>query len=86
MDVCVDASCSKAVLKGKSAAEVGSKRKTHEIGKKKVQQEQSEKSENKCKKNDKPASWCLCISFFFKMVFGHLVAVIGVLSSLPPPV
>ncbi|KAL4573043.1 hypothetical protein LXL04_019836 [Taraxacum kok-saghyz] len=29
-----DASCSKAVLKGKSAAEVGSKRKTHEIGKK----------------------------------------------------
>ena len=50
MDVFVDGSCSKVVLKGKSAAEVGSKRKTHEIDKKKVQQEQPKKGENNCKK------------------------------------
>ncbi|KAL4555770.1 hypothetical protein LXL04_038398 [Taraxacum kok-saghyz] len=49
-----DGSCSKAALKGKSVAEVGSKRKTHEIGKKKVQQEQpKEKVKKAAKRNDK---------------------------------
>ncbi|KAL4558117.1 hypothetical protein LXL04_036314 [Taraxacum kok-saghyz] len=50
----VDGSSSKAALKGISAAEAGSKRKTHEIGKKKVQQEQPKKKVKiAAKRNDK---------------------------------
>ncbi|KAL4567773.1 hypothetical protein LXL04_023366 [Taraxacum kok-saghyz] len=49
-----DGSSSKADLKGISAAEVGSKIKTHEIGKKKVQQEQPKKKVKiAAKRNDK---------------------------------
>ncbi|KAL4590492.1 hypothetical protein LXL04_003422 [Taraxacum kok-saghyz] len=49
-----DGSSSTAALKGISAAEVGSKRKTHEIGKKKVQQEQPKKNVKiAAKRNDK---------------------------------
>ncbi|KAL4565341.1 hypothetical protein LXL04_029431 [Taraxacum kok-saghyz] len=49
-----EGSSSKTALKGKSAAEVGSKRKIHEIGKKKVQQEQPKKKVKiAAKRNDK---------------------------------